>query len=53
MKIPIHFKELGLSGSYLITDLWSGKVVGEFSGEFSPEINLHGAGLYRIIKVSK
>ena len=53
MKIPIHFKELGLSGSYLITDLWSEKVVGEFSGEFSPEINLHGAGLYRIIKVSK
>lgn len=53
LKIPIHFKELGLSGSYLITDLWSGKVVGEFSGEFSPEINLHGAGLYRIIKVSK
>lgn len=53
MKIPIHFKELGLSGSYLITDLWSEKVVGKFSGEFSPEINLHGAGLYRIIKVSK
>lgn len=53
MKIPIHFKELGLSGSYLITDLWSGKTVGKFSGEFSPEINLHGAGLYRIIKVSK
>lgn len=53
MKIPIHFKELGLSGSYLITDLWSGKTVGKFSGEFSPEINLHSAGLYRIIKVSK
>jgi hypothetical protein len=53
MKIPINFKELGLSGSYLITDLWSGKTIGKFSGEFSPEINLHGAGLYRIIKVSK
>ena len=53
MKIPINFKELGLPGSYLITDLWSGKVVGEFSGEFSPVINLHGAGLYRIVKVSK
>lgn len=53
MKIPVSLKELGLTADYLITDLWSGKVLGKFSGEFAPEINQHGAGLYKIVKVSK
>lgn len=53
MKIPIHLKDFGLSGSYLITDLWSGKVLGKYSGAFAPEINLHGAGLYKLVKVLK
>lgn len=52
-KISIHLKSIGLSDEYLITDLWSGKVVGKFSGEFTPEINNHGAGLYKMVKVSK
>ncbi|WP_281636594.1 NPCBM/NEW2 domain-containing protein [Flavobacterium marginilacus] len=51
-KIPISLKNIGLMDKYIITDLWSGKKVGEFSGEFTPEINLHGAGLYKIVKVS-
>lgn len=52
-KIPVNLKDMGLSDTYLITDLWSGKVVGQFSGEFAPEINSHGAGLYKIVKVTK
>ena len=52
-KISVNLKNYGLSDTYSITDLWSGKVVGEFSGEFAPEINSHGAGLYKIVKVSK
>ncbi len=52
-KIPVSLKELGFKGDCSITDLWSGKVLGKFSGEFAPEINRHGAGLYRITKVSK
>jgi hypothetical protein len=52
-KIAINFKNFGLSESYLITDLWSGKVLGNYSGEFTPEINSHGAGLYKLVKVSK
>ena len=52
-KIFINLKNIGLPDEYLITDLWSGKVLGKYSGEFVPEINLHGAGLYKIIKVSK
>ena len=52
-KISVNLKNYGLLDSYLITDLWSGKVVGQFSGEFAPEINSHGAGLNKLVKVSK
>ncbi|MBF4472958.1 NPCBM/NEW2 domain-containing protein [Flavobacterium sp. HJJ] len=51
-KISIDLKSIGLLDKYIITDLWSGKKIGEFSEEFTPEINLHGAGLYKIVKVS-
>jgi hypothetical protein len=47
-KIPVDLKTLGINSSCTITDLWSGKVLGKFSKEFAPEINRHGAGLYRI-----
>ncbi|HKO77543.1 MAG TPA: NPCBM/NEW2 domain-containing protein [Flavobacterium sp.] len=52
-KISVNLKNIGLPDEYTITDLWSGKVIGKFSGEFAPEINNHGAGLYKIVKVSK
>jgi hypothetical protein len=52
-KIAVDLKSIGLTGKCEITDLWSGKVLGQFSGEFAPEINKHGAGLYKIVKVSK
>jgi alpha-galactosidase len=47
-KVAVNLKQLGISSPCTVTDLWSGKVVGDFSGEFAPEINRHGAGLYRI-----
>jgi hypothetical protein len=46
--IAVNLKQLGISSSCIITDLWSGKVLGTFRDEFAPEINRHGAGLYRI-----
>lgn len=47
--IPINLDELGFSGKCKIRDLWNKKDLGAFSGsEFSPTINYHGAGLYRI-----
>lgn len=52
-KVSINLKNIGLLGSYQITDLWSGKVIGTFSGEFAPEINTHGAGLYKMVKSNK
>lgn len=47
-KITVDLKQFGVSKTCTITDLWTGKVVGRFSGSFSPEINPHGAGLYKI-----
>lgn len=52
-KITVNLKDFGLLDTYQFTDLWSGKVVGKFSGVFVPEINRHGAGLYKVVKVSK
>lgn len=46
--IPVNLKQLGMNTPCTITDLWTGKVLGEFSGEFAPNIRRHGAGLYKI-----
>lgn len=47
-KIPVNLKALGFNSRCFIKDLWTGKELGAFSGEFAPEINKHGAGLYRV-----
>ncbi len=52
-KIPVNLRELGFEGACEIRDLWNHKDLGKFSGEeFAPEVNYHGAGLYRISPVS-
>lgn len=51
-KVSINLKQLGIDSPCTITDLWTGKALGKFSGEFAPEINRHGAGLYKI-KITK
>lgn len=40
-----------LRGRYQFTNLWTGKNLGEFKGEFETELNAHGAGLYKLKKV--
>jgi len=47
-NIPIDLKQVGCTTPCTITDLWSGKQLGKFSGEFAPGIAKHGAGLYKI-----
>ncbi len=47
-KILINLKDLGFSSRCFIRDLWTGEELGVFSGEFAPEINRHGAGLYKV-----
>jgi alpha-galactosidase len=48
VAVPVRLSDLGLTGPIVITDVWSGKRVGVFSGEFAPVIPYHGAGLYRL-----
>jgi hypothetical protein len=49
-KVPIKLADLGLGGPCRIRDLWKNANIGEFNEEFAPEINWHGAGLYRVEK---
>ncbi len=46
--VTVKFEQLGLTGTHSVTDLWSGKELGAFTGSFAQSINRHGAGLYRI-----
>lgn len=48
MPVPVDLKQMGITGSCTITDLWSGKALGKFSGTFAPQINRHGAGIYKV-----
>lgn len=50
VQISVSLKQLGFTNSCLIKDLWTGKVVGKFSGEFAPYIRRHGAGMFRLSK---
>ncbi|RYE36342.1 MAG: alpha-galactosidase, partial [Sphingobacteriaceae bacterium] len=47
-KITIDLKQLGFNSNAKIRNLWMQENIGSFSTEFSPQINKHGAGLYRI-----
>jgi alpha-galactosidase len=47
-KILVRLADLGFSGKVKVRDLWQQKKLGEFTGEFAPELPGHGAGLYRL-----
>jgi len=51
-QIPVMFKDMGLNGTYTVTDLWSHKNLGKFTQKFAPSIKRHGAGLYRLSKTN-
>jgi len=44
----LKLTDLGLSGKVRVRDLWAREDLGEFTGSFSQELPLHGAGLYRL-----
>ncbi len=50
--VSVQLQQLGLNKACLITDIWSGKKVGVFRGEFAPSIKPHGAEFYKIMPVS-
>lgn len=47
-EVGVELEQLGIQGKCTVTDLWSGKKLGKFTGEFAQRIRPHGAGLYRI-----
>jgi hypothetical protein len=48
MPVKIRLSDIGIK-KCKVRDLWSHKEIGEFANEFAPQINSHGAGLYRLI----
>jgi alpha-galactosidase len=48
LAVPVRLSELGIEGDVIATDVWTGKRLGTFSGEFVPLVPFHGAGLYRL-----
>jgi hypothetical protein len=50
-KVKVDFKSVGISGKAKVIDLWSHKELGVFNNEFSRELPMHGAGLFRISPV--
>ena len=46
--IPVSLEQLGFKGTCTVTDLWTNKTVGKFTGEFAPAIRKHASGLYRV-----
>ena len=50
--VPVRLSELGFDGPVAVKDVWSGREIGVFTGEFAPVVPYHGAGLYRLTAVS-
>jgi len=51
VSISVSLADLGISGPAKVRDLWTHKDLGDFTGQFAPVINSHGAGLYRVSPV--
>jgi alpha-galactosidase len=47
-RVRVSLQELGFASICKVQDLWTGKMVGMFTGEFAPYVRRHGARLYRI-----
>ena len=50
--VPVNTGDMGLGSVVRIRDLWAHRDFGTFSGTFSPEIEWHGARLYRMSPAS-
>ncbi len=52
-KVNFNMELEYMRDTYKVRDLWAKKELGNFSKEFSVELNAHSAGLYRLTSVSK
>jgi alpha-galactosidase len=48
LPVPVKLSELGFPSTTNIRNLWTRQNLGAFTNEFAPDINFHGAGLYRV-----
>jgi hypothetical protein len=46
--VAVSFAELGIAGKARVRDLGKKEDLGVFTNDFTREIPLHGAGLYRV-----
>jgi hypothetical protein len=51
--VPLKLSELGFTGEVRVRDLWKNKDLDSAGTEFSPVINPHGAGLFRLSPMTK
>ncbi|HZL08652.1 MAG TPA: hypothetical protein VFC65_01535 [Prolixibacteraceae bacterium] len=48
LKVAVKLTDLGFTKSCNVRDLWKKTDIGKFENGLAPEINWHGAGLYRL-----
>jgi alpha-galactosidase len=46
--VTVMFKDIGLSGSRKVRDLWNHKDLGSFSGSYTQQVPKHGAALIKV-----
>ncbi|HEU5078013.1 MAG TPA: Melibiase subfamily [Opitutaceae bacterium] len=49
-KVPVKIADLGLGEKVAIRDLWEKQDLGTFENEFAPDIEWHGAKIYKVTK---
>jgi len=49
-SITAKWSDLGISGKYIVRDLWQQKDLGEFSDQFTTQVSVHGAVMIRIMQ---
>ena len=47
-RITANFKDIGVSGTKTVRDLWERKDLGRFTGSFSARVPRHGVVLVRV-----
>jgi alpha-galactosidase len=44
-KVVLHWSDLGITGKYMVRDLWRQKDLGVFENEFAADVRKHGVVL--------
>lgn len=52
-KITLSWKDLGISGKYIVRDLWRQKDLGTFDGEFKADVAQHGVVMVSLRKAKQ